>query len=78
MVNVLGHRLVPCWRPTDGVGTKSRGAPGDGELNMAEGEESWLGIMLDSGEASLDPSVVRRFIVCVREYCYGVIIVSIS
>jgi len=35
--------------------------PGEGELKKAEGDDSWLVIIAESGDASLDPPVESPF-----------------
>ena len=51
---------------------KSALVMGDGELwKRAAGEDSWLVTIVDRGETSLEPDVVRSFIDFVIEFCYN-------
>lgn len=69
----MGHTFCGCPLFSIVPFMKSTVLPGEGELlKNAEGDEFWLVIIAESGEASLDPAVVSPFIDWVTECCCNI------
>ena len=67
----IADMSIPCGQIPDLL-IKFRLVAGEGGLLITEGgEDSWLGLMFDNGETSLEELVVRPFIDWLREYCCG-------